>query len=328
MPHPRIVLALPILGLAASAFAAESYGPGPEAFPPVGRFVFRNEAEAIGRKVAATRTDLQDPVQVVEVTLEPVPGTPGTRGWNVVVVAKAPGGCHLVRIGITSREGKVYRVSDKRVLPQKAPPDCERWFVLGGADAPNAAAVATPRASAPVRTPPPPRMPTPRTPTPVPDDASDELPVIEPEPTPARTAVAARTPPGPAASPTRTSFSPASDATPTPAPRVKRGRPPNQLTREEVVQIATELAAELGWTEIEPKLSDLTGGRWRQDVLGRTKKGKGCGAYKLELTAPEWTMRYQVETTRGKSMGECREWYVREGFGEITDGWKQGEVEW
>jgi hypothetical protein len=95
-----------------------------------------------------------------------------------------------------------------------------------------------------------------------------------------------------------------------------------------VVAIATELAAELGWTEIEPKLSDLTGGRWRQDVLGRTKKGKGCGAYKLELTAPEWTMRYQVETIRAKSMGECREWYVREGFGEITDGWKDGEIDW
>ena len=328
------ILAGVIATLGLSTAAGQTCGPGAETFAPGGRFVFRNEAEAIGRKIATSRTDLQEPIQIVEVTLEAVPDAPAARGWNVVVVARVPGGCHLVRVGLTANEGRVYRIADKRVTPAKAPRDCERWFVLGGPDAPASTPLAAVERTAPPSRTPPPRA----TPAPTPEDTGDpldEMPVIDDTPEPVATRAAnpnptpAKTPPGPSASPTKTAFASANpDATPAPTPRVKRGRPPNQLTRELVVLIATEFATELGWTEIEPKLSDLTGGRWRQDVLGRTKKGKGCGVYKLELTAPEWTMRYQVETTRGKSMGECREWYVREGRGELTDGWEEGEVEW
>jgi hypothetical protein len=134
---------------AVPAFAGQ-YGPGPESFPGVGHFVFRNEAEAIARKVAATR-GLSEPVNVVEVHVEQTSMTPGGRGWSVVVVGKIIGGCHAVTVGLAADNGRVYAVGDRRALPEKAPPDCERWYIDGAAGA-SATISTAPVAPAPVAT--------------------------------------------------------------------------------------------------------------------------------------------------------------------------------
>lgn len=132
--------------LAAPALAGQ-YGPGPEGFTPVGRFVFRNEAEAIARKVAATR-GMGEPVNVVEVHVESTSMTPGGRGWSVVVVGKIPGGCHAVTVGLAADTGRIYAIGDRRATPPKAPPDCERWFIEGGAETASATLDTAPLAAA------------------------------------------------------------------------------------------------------------------------------------------------------------------------------------
>lgn len=123
----RLVIAL---ALAPLPVLAGPSGPGPESFAPVGHFVFRNEAEALARKVAATR-GLEEPVNVVEIVVEQTTMAPGGRGWSVVVVGKIPGGCHAVTVGLAADDGRVYAIGDRRATPAKAPPDCERWYILG-----------------------------------------------------------------------------------------------------------------------------------------------------------------------------------------------------
>lgn len=155
----RVAFAFAIgFAFAAPALAGQ-YGPGPEGFAPVGRFVFRNEAEAIARKVAATR-GMSEPVNVVEVHVESTSMTPGGRGWSVVVVGKIPGGCHAVTVGMAADTGRIYAIGDRRATPPKAPPDCERWFIEGGAEtasatldtAPLSAATPPPKAEKAART--------------------------------------------------------------------------------------------------------------------------------------------------------------------------------
>lgn len=118
--------------LVAFVLLSGTHGPGPETFTPTGRFVFRNEAEAIARRVAATRS-LEQPVNVVEVRVESTSMTPGGRGWSIVVVGKVPGGCHAVSVGIAADDGRVYAIEDRHAQPSKPPADCEKWYVDGGA---------------------------------------------------------------------------------------------------------------------------------------------------------------------------------------------------
>lgn len=137
--------------LAMAMILAGPYGPGPEAFPGVGHMVFRQEAESIARKVAASR-NLAEPVSVVEVRVEATSMTPGGRGWSVVVVGGVPGGCHAVTVGLDGDDGRAYAVGDRRAVPPTPPGDCERWYILGGAEGATATLE-----TAPIRaTPPPP----------------------------------------------------------------------------------------------------------------------------------------------------------------------------
>lgn len=271
------------LGLALSASPAalwpapgETYGPGPEAFTPVGRFVFRNEAEALGRNVAETH-GLESPIHVVEVTLERPGGAEAAPAWNVVVVGRVPDGCHVVTVGLSADTGKVRTVADRRVSMEKPLADCERWYFEGAQEAKG--------------------------------------------PPIARTTTARTGPPAPAGSP---AAAPAPSAVP--AQNRRKGQPPASLEREEVVQLATELAEDAGLKEIEPKLSELKDGTWRQDVIGRTKRG--CAVYMLELRSPDWAMRYQLRKAPGRSIGDCREWYVREGRVPVEKDWDKGRIRW
>lgn len=142
-----------VAALLATPALAGKFGPGPETFPSAGHFVFRNEAEAIARKVAATR-GLSDPVNVVEVRVEQTSMTPGGRGWSVVVVGKIVGGCHAVTVGLAADDGRVYAIGDRRALPEKAPPDCERWYIEGAPGALAATIDTAPMAARPAPTPP------------------------------------------------------------------------------------------------------------------------------------------------------------------------------
>lgn len=258
------------LGLGAPARAGQ-YGPGPEAFPPAGRFVFRNEAEAVARKVAASR-GLAEPVNVVEVRAESTSMTPGGRGWSVVVVGRVTGGCHAVTVGLAADDGRVYAIADRRVTPEKAPPDCERWYILGGAE--KATATLATAANAP---------------------AANAIALVTPKP-------------------------------------VKGQR---TLTREEVLTLATAQAAKKGYTETEVMMAELRPGGsvekpsvWRADLIGQTPKG--CGIYKIELTGPDWKMRFQNNQMSGKKVqvDECRQWYDRDGREESPTDWLPGRVEW
>jgi hypothetical protein len=251
--------------------AAGPYGPGPEGFAPVGRFVFRNEAEAVARKVAATR-GMSEPVNVVEVHVESTSMTPGGRGWSVVVVGKIPGGCHAVTVGLAADTGRIYAIADRRATPAKAPPDCERWFIEGGAESASA--------------------------------TLDTAPIAAPPPVAAKAPKGART-----------------------------------LSREDVLTIATEQAMKKGYTETAVKLAEMRPGGsvdgrdetpsvWRADLVGKTPKG--CGIYKLELTGPDWKMRFQNNQMSGRKVQveECHAWYERDGKEESPSDWLPGKVEW
>lgn len=253
--------------LAASPAAlAGQFGPGPEGFAPVGHFVFRNEAEALARKVASTR-GLEEPVNVVEVHVEQTTMAPGGRGWSVVVVGKIPGGCHAVTVGLAADDGRVYAIGDRRATPAKAPPDCERWYILG-AEGASATIATAPNAPEPVKTPPP------------------------------------------------------------------VGKGARTMSRESAIQIASDSATKKGYVTPEAKLAEYRAGVagapgvWRVDLIGVT--AKGCGIYKLELTEPEWKMRYQSNQMAGRdvSVDECYQWYEKKGKIDDPKDWLPGKVEW
>lgn len=244
---------------------AGQYGPGPEGFPAAGHFVFRNEAEGIARKVGATR-GLAEPVNVVEVHVEQTTMAPGGRGWSVVIVGGIPGGCHAVSVGLAAEDGRVYAIGDRRATPAKAPPDCERWYILGA------------------------------------EGATATIATAANVPEPARVVV------GPKGART--------------------------MTSDTAIRIANDAAAKKGYIAPETKMAEFRPGVdgrpgvWRVDLIGVTNKG--CGVFKLELTGPEWKMRYQNNQMAGRNVAldECYEWYDGDGKTDSPLDWLPSKVEW